>query len=152
MNNAVFENAMENLRTRWSIYLLNTRRKLLKLAAQPSFEKFKIFHVNLIRVKRKKTILLDKPLYVGLSFLDLSKTLVYEFHYNYIKTSYPGERSQHLFIDTDSLTCAIKRLNIYDNFYNVKHKFDFSGYDRDSPYFDLENKKVISKMEDELNG
>lgn len=77
---------------------------------------------------------------------------MYEFHYNYIKTSYPGERSQHLFIDTDSLTCAIKRLNIYDNFYNVKHKFDFSGYDRDSPYFDLENKKVISKMEDDLNG
>lgn len=76
---------------------------------------------------------------------------MYEFHYNYIKTSYPGERSQHLFIDTDSLTCAIKRLNIYDNFYNVKHKFDFSGYDCDSPYFDLENKKVISKMEDELN-
>ena len=87
---------------------------------------------------------------LGFAILDLSKTLMYSFHYNYIKQKYPT--STLLFTDTDSLTYHITTPNIYDDFYQDKHLFDFSGYHKDSPYFNTKNKKVIGKFKDELNG
>ena len=124
-----------------------------KLAAQPSFKSFKIFHENLVAVERKKVeLVLNRPIYVGFAILDLSKTLMYDFHYNYIKSKYPGERSKLLFTDTDSLTYSIKTNDLYEDMYQDKHLFDFSGYDENSPYHNNENKKVIGKMKDELGG
>ena len=76
MNNAVFGATMENLRNRELIDLVNTRRKLLKLAVRSSFEKFRLFHENLVALERRKNIILDKPLYVGFLSLDLRKTLM----------------------------------------------------------------------------
>ena len=93
---------------------------------------------------------LNRPIYVRFAILDLSKTLKYYFHYNYIKRKYPD--SMLLFIDKDSLTYQIQTENLYEDFYADKHLLDFSGYDKESSFYNGENKKVIVKMKDELNG
>ena len=80
---------------------------------------------------------------------DLPSWMMYDFHYNYIKRKYPD--STLLFTDTDSLTYQIETDNAYEDFYADKHLFNFSGYERGSPFYDDENKKVIGKMKDELN-
>ena len=124
--------------------------KLEKLAAQPSFKQFKIFYENLAVVERAKVELtLNRPIYVGFAILDLSKTLMYDFHYNYIKQKYPD--STLLFTHTDSLRYQIQMINLYEDFYADKWLFDFSGYGKESPFYNDENKKVIGKMKDELN-
>ena len=141
---------MEDLRNRRTMELVTSEKKLKKLAAQPSFEQFKIFHENLVAVELAKVELrLNRPIYVGFAILDLSKTLMHDFHYNYIKRKYPD--STLLFTDTDSLTYQIETDNVYEDFYADKHLFDFSVYGKESPFYTDENKKVIGKMNDELN-
>ena len=83
--------------------------------------------------------------------MDLSKTLLYDFHYNYIKRKY-GDKAKLLFTDTDSLTFEIETKDIYSDFWNDKDKFDNSDYSPDSPYFNETNKKVIGKFKDEAAG
>ena len=142
---------MENLRNRRTVELMTSEEKLKKLAAQPSFKQFKIFHENLVAVKRAKVELtLNRPIYVEFAILDLSKTLMYDFHYSCIKRKYPD--SSLLFTDTDSLTYQIQTDNMHEDFYEDKHLLDFSGYKRESPFYNDKNKKVIGKMKDELNG
>ena len=142
---------MENLRNRRTIDIVQHDEKLKKLAAQPTYKSLTIFNESLIAVERyKSTLKLNRPIYIGLSVLDLSKTLMYDFHYNFIKQKYPT--SKLLFTDTDSLAYAINTPNIYSDLYDYKHLFDFSGYNVNSKYYNQENKKVIGKMKDELNG
>ena len=96
--------------------LVKSEVKLEKLAAQPSFKQFKIFHENLAVVERAKVELtLNRPIYVGFAILDFSKTLMYDFHYNYIKQKYPD--STLLFTYTDSLRYQIEMVNLYEDFY-----------------------------------
>ena len=83
--------------------------------------------------------------------LDLSKTLMYDFHYNYIKQKY-GDKAKLLFTDTDSLTYEIEAEDVYQDFWNDKDRFDNSDYPENSPYFDKTNKKVIGKFKDESAG
>ena len=86
LNNAVFGKTMENLRNLRNITLINNRHKLMKLVAQPSFKGFKIFHKDLIAAERAKVeLLLNRPITIGFSILDISKTPMYRFHYDYIK-------------------------------------------------------------------
>ena len=80
--------------------------------------------------------------------LDLSKTLVYDFHYDYIKEKY-GSRAKLLFTDTDSLTYEIQAKDVYEDFWEDREKFRDSDYAKDNPYFDATNKKVIGKFKDE---
>ena len=81
---------MENVRNRRTVELVTSEKKLKKLTAQPSFKQFKTFHENLVAVERAKVELtLIRPIYVGFAILDLSKTLMHDFHYNYIKRKYP---------------------------------------------------------------
>ena len=79
---------------------------------------------------------------------DLSKTLLYGFHYNYIKKKY-GDKGKLLFTGTDSLTYEIEAEDFYQDFWNDKDKFDNSNYPENSPYYDKTNKKVIGKFKDE---
>ena len=97
----------------------------------------------------KPVFTLNKPIYVGFSILDLSKYLMYEFQYKYIKSTFDAKL---LFTDTDSLVYEIKTEDIYEDFYQDKNLFDFSDYPLDSKLFDLVNKKVIGKMKDEFKG
>ncbi|CAB3976958.1 Hypothetical predicted protein [Paramuricea clavata] len=110
---------------------------------------------NLIVVKRMKEVLtLNKPCYVGMSILDLSKTLMYDFHYNTIKKEY-GDKSKLLFTDTDSLMYEIKTDDVYEDFKRIgeeKDCWDNSDYPKDSPYYSAHNKKVIGKFKDEAGG
>ena len=153
MNNAVFGKTMGNLRNRRYITLVNNRHKLMKLVAEPSFKGFKIFHKDLIAVERAKVeLLLNRPITIGFSILDISKTLMYRFHYDYIKQKYEGNKSQLLFTDTDSLVYSIKVDNLYDDMYEDKNEFDFNGYLNNSPYYNVENKKKIGKMKDGMGG
>ena len=152
MNNSVFGKTMENLRKRVNIELVTDEKRLNKLSAKPTYVSSKIFNENLVGVHTKKErLLLDKPSYVGMCILDLSKTHMYDFHYNYIKKKYPD--SQLLFTDTDSLFYHIKsEKDIYEEFWVDRELFDNSDYPKSSKFFFNENKKVIGKFKDETAG
>ena len=152
MNNSVFGKTMENLRKRVDVRLVTDEKKLLKLASKPTYVSSKIFNENLVAVhKIKETLTLNRPAYVGMCILDLSKTLMYDFHYNCMKTKY-GDKAKLLFTDTDSLTYEIETEDAYRDFWNNKNKFDNSDYNESSPYYFNTNKKVIGKFKDEAAG
>ena len=140
-NNSVFGKTMENLRKRVDVRLVTDEKKLVQLTSKPTFVSSKIFNENLVAVhKIKETLTLNRPAYVGLCILDISKTLIYDFHYKYIKSKY-GNRAKLLFTDTDSLTYEIQTEAAYKDFWNDKDKFDNSDYPADSPFYDASNKR-----------
>ena len=99
-----------------------SEENLKKLTAKPSLKQFKIFHEKLVAVEQSKfDLTLNQPIYVAFAVPDLSKTLIYEFHYNYIKQRYP--KLTLLFTDTDFLTYQIQMDNVYKYFYAIKHLF-----------------------------
>ena len=152
MNNSVFGKTMENIRKRVDVRLVTDEKKLLKLTSKPTYVSSKIFNENLVAVhKIKETLTLNRPAYVGMCILDLSKTLMYDFHYKYIKEKY-GQKAKLLFTDTDSLTYEIEAKDVYKDFFKDKDKFDNSDYPEYSPFFYKENKKVIGKFKDEAAG
>ena len=101
--------------------------------------------------KIKKTLSLNRPSYVGMSILDLSKTVMYNFHNTYIKEKY-GDKARLLFTDTDCLTYEIETEDVYKDFWNDRNKFNNSDYQDNSPFFDKSNRKVIGKFKDEIAG
>ena len=155
MNNSVFGKTIENIRKRQNIFLVDNRKTALNLSKRPNFERVTIFDKNLIAAHMKKTeIYFNKPVYVGQAILDLSKTLMFDFHYNYIKPKY-GKKAELLFTDTDSLMYQIKTEDFYkDISADIKTKFDTSDYPKDHPSGILtgENKKVIGMFKDEVAG
>ena len=155
MNNSVFGKTMENIRNRVDIKLVTDKIKAEKLAAQPNFKHCNIFGDNLVSIHMKRTELkFDKPVYLGMCILDLSKTLMYDFHYNYIKKKY-GDKAKLLFTDTDSLMYEIQTEDFYkDISQDVKHMFDTSDYPSNHPSGIPSglNKKVLGMFKDEVNG
>ena len=152
MNNSVFGKTMENLRKRVNVKLVNNKTKLSKLIASPSFDYFRIFSEDLAAVNMKKTKLyLNRPIYVGFSILDLSKVLMYQFHYKYMKPKY-GCNAKLLFTDRDSVSYEIKTDDIYQDMLQDIDLFDTSEYARNHPLHSLTNKKVLGKMKDETHG
>ena len=152
MNNSVFGKTMENIRKRVDVRLVTSKEKLLKLASKPTYVSSKIFSENLVAVhKIKETLTLNRPAYVGMCILDLSKTLMYDFHYNYIKSKY-GDKAKLLFTDTDSLTYEIEKKGVYADFWSDKDRFDNSDYNKESPFYNTANKNVIGKFKDEACG
>ena len=101
--------------------------------------------------KIKETLTLNRPAYVGMCILDLSKTLMYDFHYNYIRKKY-NDRAKLLFTDTDSLTYEIETVDAYKDFWTDKDMFDNSDYPENSPYYCNTNKKIVGKFKDEACG
>ncbi len=86
MNNSVFGKTMENVRNRVNVKLVTNKNALNKLAKKPSYKGKTIFHENLVAVHMEKiTVKLNKPIQIEMSILDLSKTLMYRFHYDYVK-------------------------------------------------------------------
>ena len=129
MNNSVFGKTMEDTRKRVDIKLVNDRVKAKKLTAKPNFEHLNIFCEELLAIHMKKTSLtMNKPIYLGMCILDLSKTIMYEFHYNYIKPKY-GDKAKLLFTDTDSLMYEVKTEDFYKDISgDVKDRFDTGDY------------------------
>ena len=146
MINSVYGKTMENLRKRINVRIVNNEKDFLKYTSRPTHITHKIFDKNYAAIHEIKPVLiLNKPIYVGFTVLDLSKWKMYDFHYNFIKKNFNAEL---LFTDTDSLTYEIKSEDVYEEFFNRKHLFDFSNYPKDSKFFDPTNKKVIAKMKD----
>ena len=115
MNNSVFGKKMENLRKRINVRLVNNDKDYVKYIRKPSFVSQKIFSKNFVAIHEIKPVLtLNKPIYVEFSILGLSKLLMYEFHYKYIKSKFDANL---LFTDTESLVYEIKIKDVYEDFY-----------------------------------
>ena len=155
MNNSVFGKTMENIRNRKNVKLVNNEEKARKLIAKPNYSSCKIFSENLISVHMKKTsLVMNKPVYLGACILDLSKTIMYDFHYKYIKPMYK-DKAKLLFTDTDSLMYEIETEDFYKDISgDVKDRFDTSDYPENHPSGIPTgiNKKVLGMFKDEAMG
>ena len=155
MNNSVFGKTMENIRNRVNVKLVNTGEQFKKLVAKPNYNSCKIFNENLVSVHMKKTSLtMNKPVYLGMCILDLSKIIMYDFHYRYIKPKY-GSKAKLLFTDTDSFLYEIQTEDFYKDISgDVKDRFDTSDYPEGHPSGIPTgiNKKVLGKFKDEEAG
>ena len=155
MNNSVFGKTMEHIWNHVNVRLVNNCKKASKLAAKPNFNHCTIFDENLIAIHMKRTKLeFDKLIYCGISILDIRKTLMYNFHYNYVKKKY-GDRVKLLFTDTDSLANEIATEDFYKDVSNdVEARFDTSNFPKGPPS-DIPtgcDKKVVAMLKDEAGG
>ena len=132
---------MENLRI--DVRIVNNEKDYLKCTSKASYMLHKIFDNNLVVICKSKVALkLKKPAYIGMCILELSKKLMYDFHYNYIKNKYDN-KSKLLFTDTDILMYEIKTEDVYEDFSSDKEMFDFGNYSTKSKHYDDSNKLVI---------
>ena len=123
-----------------NVRLVNNEKDFLKYTSRPTHITHKIFGKNYAAIHEIKPVLtLNKPIYAGFTVLELSKWLMYDLHYNFIKKSFDAEL---LFTDTDSLACEIKSEDVYKELLKQKHLFDFSNLSKNSKFFDDANKKV----------
>ena len=153
MNNSVFGKTMENVRKYVDIKLVQDWKKARKLINKPNYKGRTTFTPNLVAIHMgRKQVLMDKPKYLGMSILDISKTLMYEFHYGYMKPKY-GEGIKLLFTDTDSLMYRIETDDFYKDVSNdILKWFDTSKYPKDHFIYTDANKMVIGMFKDEVDG
>lgn len=123
--------------------------------AQPNFHSLTVHpddNIVIIEMARKK-VLFDKPLYIGFAILEISKTIIYDFFYNWIKKNFPGSLSSLNYMDTDSLITTIITPDIYQIIKMNLEKFDTSNFPPDNIYgIEQVNKKVLGLMKDENGG
>ena len=151
MVNSVYGKTMENFRKRVSVKLVNNEKDYVKYVSRPTFVSQKILDKNLVAIhKVKPVLLLNKPIHVGFCVFDLSKLLMYDWHYNYFVKKFDCSLC---FTDTDSLVYEIRGVdNVYEKVSEDKDLFDFSDYSKESKFYDNSNKKVIGKMKDGMSG
>ncbi|XP_022183113.1 uncharacterized protein LOC111042722 [Myzus persicae] len=149
--NSVFGKCMENVRTRTSIKLVSSEKKANKLMAKTNFKDRTIYSKNLMAIhQHKETIKFDKAIYVGSAILDVSKTFMYDFHYNVMKKKY-GKQISSLYSDTDSLIYSIQTVNFFDDLKNdLLPYFDTSNYPKDHYCFSEIHKGQPGMFKDEL--
>ena len=162
MNNSVFGKSMENIRKHRNIKLVTNKDQYLHTVMKPNFKSGVFFGKNLIGCEMGRIkVIMKKPVYLGQVILDLSKIVMYEFHYDYMTPKFKDP--QLCYMDTDSLIYNIKTEDIYaDIAEDVPARFDTSGYIPDRPgtggagaSLPLPiglNKKVIRLMKVELGG
>ena len=126
MNNSVLDKTMENLRKRINVKLIINAKGYVKYISKPSFISQRTFSKTYVAThKIKPVLILNKPISVGFTILDLSKLLMYAFHYKDIKSKFDAKL---LFTDRDSLIYKIKTEDVYEDFYQDKNLFDFSDW------------------------
>ena len=153
MNNSVFGKTMENIRKRRDVKLVTTDRKRSKLVSEPNYHAINLISEDLSKTEMKKTkVKINKPIYLGLSILEISKILMYEFWYDYMKPKY-NDNVRLCYMDIDSFVLHIKTNDFYkDIASDVENRFDTSDYEVNRPLPTGKNKKVIGLMKDELGG
>ena len=118
MVNGVFGKTMENVRCRSNVKIVNEKneKKLLGLISQPNLKSvYRYENSDLVSLNMGKSFAtLNKPIYLGQAILDISKSLMYNFHYGYIREKY-GDRARLLMTDTDSLCYEIQTEDFYDD-------------------------------------
>ena len=144
---------MENVRKHIDIKLVTADKRRNKLVSEPNYHAIKCFSKNLVATEMRKTkIKMNKPIYVSMAILGISKTLMYEFWYGYLKPKY-GDKIKLCYTDTDSLIPLIKTKYFYEDIADdVEKRFDTSNYEVDRPLPTGKYKKEIGLMKDELNG
>ena len=153
INNAVFGKTMENIRKHRDIKLVATDKKRNKLVSEPNYHTINYISDDLSIIEMNKTkVKMNKPIYLGLSILDISKILMYEFWYDYMKPKY-NDNVKLCYMGTDTFVMNIKTIDSYKDIANdVECKFDTSNYEVDRPLPTGKNKKIIGLMKDELGG
>ena len=155
MNNSVFGKTMENVPNHRDIKLVTKNQKRNKLVSEPNYHTSKHFSEDLMAIEMRKTkVVMSKPVYLGQAILDISKTLMYEFWYDYLKPKY-GDKVKLCYMDTDDFIVHIETEDFYEDIAsNVDKWFDTSAYNEDNnrPLPIGKNKKVIGKFKDEMNG
>ena len=150
---SVFGKTMENIRKHIDIKLVTTDKKRSKLVSEPNYHTINLISEDLSIIEMKKTkVKMNKPIYLGLSILEISKILMYEFWYNYMKPKY-NDNARLCYMDTDSFIMNIKTNDFYEDIASeVENRFDTSNYEANRPLPTGKNKKVIGLMKDELGG
>ena len=153
MNNAVFGKTMENGRKHRDIRLVTTNKKRSKLVSEPNYHTINCISENLSIIEMRRTkVKMNKPIHLGLSILEISKILMYEFWHHYMKPKY-GDNVKLCYMDTDSFIMKIKTEDFYKDITNdVEKRFDTSNYEFNRPLSTGKNKKVIGLTKDELGG
>ena len=153
MNNSVFGKTMENIRKHRDIKLVTTDKKRSKLVSEPNYRTINLISEDLSIIEMKKTkVNMNKPIYVGLSILEISKTLMYELWYDNMKPKY-ANNVKLCYMDTDSFIVNIKTNDFYKDISNdVENRFDTSNYEVNRPLPTGKNKQIIGLMKDELGG
>ena len=130
-NNSVFGKTMDNVRKHRDIKLVATHKRRNQLASEPNHHTTEHFPDNLMALEMKKTrVKMNKLIYLGMSILDISKTLMHEFWYDYIKPKYQ-DKAKLCYTDTDSFIICIKTEDIYKDITNdVEKWFDTFNYDK----------------------
>ena len=144
---------MENVRKDRDIKLVTTDKRRNQLVSEPNYHTTNYFSEKMMAIEMKKTKTkskMSKSIYLGMSILDISKTLMYEFWYDYIKPKYQ-EKAKLCYINTDSFIIHIKTEDFYaDIFVDVEQWLEISNYDNNRPLPIVKNKKAIRLFKDEL--
>ena len=153
MNNFVFGKTMENVKKHRDIKLVTTDKRRNQLVSEPNYHAAKWFPQYLLATEMKGTkVKMNKPVYLGLSILEISKTLMYEFWYDYMKPKY-GDNVKLCCMDTESFIMHIKTEEFCQDIADdVKKRFDTFNYEVNRPLPTGKNKKVIGLTKDELGG
>ena len=153
MNNSVFGKTMENIRKHRDIKLVATDKKRSKLVSELNYYTINLISEDLSIIEMKKAkVKMNKPIYLGLSILEISKTLMYEIWYDHMKPKY-NDNVKLCYMDTDSFIMNIKTNDFYEDIANdVENRFGTSNYEVNRPLPTAKNKKVIGLMKDELGG
>ena len=154
MNNSVFEKTMENIRKHRDIKLVTTDKRRNQLVSEPNYYCTKWFSQNLLAIQMKKTkVKMNKSVFlVGLSILEISKTLMYEFWYDYKKLKY-GDNVKLCYMDADNFIMHVKTEDFYKDIADdVEKRINISNYEVNRPLPTGKNKEVIGLMKDELGG
>ena len=154
MNNSVFGKTMENLQNRVDVKIVRRWEvdQVRKLISDPSYSRFALFSNDMAGIHmHKRRLVLNKPVYTGMTILENSKILMYEFFYDFLKTKY-GPWCDLIYTDTDSLLLHIQTDDVYEDMKEHKRLYDTSNYPKDHSLYDATNKKALGKMKDECGG
>ena len=153
MNNSVFGKTLENIRKHRDIKLVTTDKKRSKLVSEPNYHTINLISEDLSVIEMKKTkVKMNKPIYLGLSILEISKILMYEFWHDYMKPKY-NDNVRLCYMDMDSFIMNIKTNDFYKEIsYDVDNRFETSNFAVKKQLPIGKNKKIIGLMKDELGG
>ena len=141
MNNAVYGKTMENVREHVDFELVDNITRLEKCLNSPTYKHRHIINDELIGIEKTKAVVkLNKPIYIGMAILDLSKLHMYQFYYDVLKTKYE-DKIKMVYTDTDSYVLYVETEDLYDDFKELNEYMDFSDYDKNHKNYDVTNKK-----------